>query len=277
MKRPYLYFTLGGCFVTLMLIFFFVAPIHDYSKKILTTAILTIIHSTPSVSQTPVFTYIEVLDSCDFAFVGDCVNVRSGPGTEYAAVTRLRTGVVLFVVGTVITEGRTWYKIGFVHPLLYPDRVVGDWYVAADVVHAFTNDGDHALTSGTTATTTKRIIVDVSEEKLYAYDGDKLFMEEPISTGLELTPTARGTFHIFKMTPSRFMQGPIPGVSEQEYDLPGVPWDLYFTESGSVIHGAYWHNKFGQPWSHGCVNLPTDKAKELYLWADLGTPVTVRN
>ena len=72
------------------------------------------------------------------------------------------------------------------------------------------------------------------------------------------------------------MQGPIVGVSDQYYDLPGVPWDLYFTKGGDVIHGAYWHDKFGQPWSHGCVNLPLDQAEKLYLWADVGTPVIVQ-
>lgn len=111
---------------------------------------------------------------------------------------------------------------------------------------------------------------------LYAYDDTKLFMKEPISTGLEFTPTPRGTFTIFKKTPSRYMQGPAPGLSTEFYDLPGVPWDLYFTEGGAVIHGAYWHNKFGQKWSHGCVNLSLENAKKLYEWADIGTPVIVK-
>lgn len=276
MKKIYLYWVLGLSLAVLVLVFVFVAPARDYTKKIPHT-ILQTLHLASSTPDTPLFNYIEVLDSCNYAFVGECVNVRSGPGTEYPVVTQLRTGVVLSVEDTVIEHGRTWYKIGFVHPLLYPERVAGGWYVAADIVHTFTDDGDHILKSGETATTTKRIVVDISEQKLYAYDGDTLFMEETISTGLELTPTARGTFHVFKMTPSRFMQGPIPGVSEQVYDLPGVPWDLYFTQSGSVIHGAYWHNKFGQPWSHGCVNLPVEKAKALYMWADIGMPVTVQN
>jgi lipoprotein-anchoring transpeptidase ErfK/SrfK len=119
-------------------------------------------------------------------------------------------------------------------------------------------------------------VVDVSEEMLYAYDGDTLFMKEAISTGLEFTPTPLGTFEVFKKTPSRYMQGPIPGVSDQVYDLPGVPWNLYFTDGGAVIHGAYWHNNFGKPWSHGCVNLPPQKAKELYKWAVVGTTITVQ-
>ena len=71
------------------------------------------------------------------------------------------------------------------------------------------------------------------------------------------------------------MQGPLPGISDQVYDLPGVPWNLYFTEDGGAIHGAYWHNNFGQPWSHGCVNVPLKEAEELYNWAEPGTVVTV--
>ena len=101
-------------------------------------------------------------------------------------------------------------------------------------------------------------------------------MELPISTGLELTPTETGTFTVFKKTPSRYMQGPLPGfVDRQAYDLPGVPWNLYFTQGGAVIHGAYWHNSFGKPYSHGCVNLPPQQAKKLYNWAPLGTKVIV--
>lgn len=221
--------------------------------------------------------YIEVLDACGPYFVGECVNARSGPGKKFPVVFRLRTGVVLKVGESIVVNGVTWYKVIFTHGLLYPERIKGDIYVSADFVHFINDEGDKVFVKGVTATSTKRIVVDVSEEMLYAYDGDVLFMKEPISTGLEFTPTPRGTFSVFKMTPSRFMQGPIPGVSTQVYDLPGVPWNMYFTESGDVIHGAYWHDHFGEPWSHGCVNLPVAKAKELYMWADVGMKVTVQN
>ncbi len=143
-------------------------------------------------------------------------------------------------------------------------------------MRTFTDDGDHLTQKGDVYTGTKRIVVDISEQTLYAYDGDTLFMQELISTGLEFTPTPKETFHIFKITPSRFMQGPIPGVSEQVYDLPGVPWNLYFTKDGAVIHGSYWHDHFGKPWSHGCVNLSPVNAKKLYAWVELGTPVIVQ-
>lgn len=230
-------------------------------------------------SKVPQFQYIEVVDGCGpYYDVGTCVNMRYGPGTEYPVAFRLRNGVVLAVSDTVIKNGKSWYKILFASPLLYPERVKGDMYVSAEFVRLFTNDGDHNFVKDDgSASTTKRIVVKISEEKLYAYDGTILFMEAPISTGLELTPTARGTFSVFKMTPSRFMQGPIPGVSDQVYDLPGVPWNLYFTKDGAVIHGAYWHDHFGKPWSHGCVNLSSENAKKLYSWAVIGTHVVVQN
>lgn len=239
---------------------------------------INIATSTPNVDQSTLFHYIEIIDGCGpYYNTGLCVNMRSGPGIEYPAVVRMRTGVVLKVEDTVVQDGM-WYKIIFDKSILYPERVTGDWYVTVDStsVRPFVDIGDQYLVSET-VTTTKRIVVELSKEMLYAYDGDKLFMQNAISTGLDSTPTAVGEFKVFKKTPSRYMQGPTPGVSTQYYDLPGVPWNLYFTNDGAVIHGAYWHDHFGMPWSHGCVNLPPEKAKELYIWADLGTTVTVKN
>jgi hypothetical protein len=245
---------------------------------------ITLVNQTPLATEniqttTPLFHYIEITNGCGpYYDKTTCVNMRSGPGTEYPVVTRLRTGIVLRVEDDLTNQnGKDWYKIIFDKDILYPERVKGDWYVAVDAesIMPFKNIGDEEITKDS-ATTSKRIVIDLSQEILYAYDGDKLFMQEAISTGLDFTPTPIGTFEVFKKTPSRYMQGPIPNVSTQVYDLPGVPWNLYFTNGGSVIHGAYWHDHFGKPWSHGCVNLPPQKAKELYLWADIGIKVTVK-
>lgn len=223
------------------------------------------------------FEYVEITDGCGPHFQGECLNVRSGPGTEYPVVTRLRNGIVLKIGGKVERDGYVWYKIVFDEWMLYPERIEGDWYVAADYVHVLLDEGDHTIWDQEYATTTKQIIIDRSKQTLFAFEDDAPFMEEKISTGLELTPTPRGTFTIFKKTPSRYMQGPIPNIADQYYDLPGVPWNLYFTHEGAVIHGAYWHDSFGSAYSHGCVNLPPDQARRLYNWADLGTRVTVKD
>lgn len=223
------------------------------------------------------FEYVEVVDGCGPHFEGSCVRVRSGPGEEYAVVTRLRNGAVLRVGGKVERDGRTWYKIAFNEWIRYPARVSQDWYITADYVKALLDEGERIYPDGVNASSTKRIIVKRRAQKLYAYEGEVLFMETRISTGVELTPTPRGAFTVFKKTPSRYMQGPIPGISDQYYDLPGVPWNLYFTEQGAVIHGAYWHNNFGKRASHGCVNLLPEEAKKLYLWAEVGTRVVVQD
>ncbi len=234
----------------------------------------------------PVFHYIEIIGGCDSAYAGaPCVNVRPSPGVAGPSVMKLREGLVLQVAAETVPDedpaagGRRWHKIIFDGTVRYPERISGDWYVVADpsAARAFEDPGVLDAAIGATTTSAKRILVDLSDERLYAYDGGELFMEEPISSGLEETPTPRGNFSVFRKTPSRYMQGPLPGISDQKYDLPGVPWNLYFTEQGAVVHGAYWHNGFGSPWSHGCVNLAPDAARELYLWAELGVPVTVRD
>lgn len=267
------YLLRGGAVVLGLLLLYII-----YTARGIPVTILNPTSTTTPTIKIPKFTYIEIVDSCDTEFGGEpCVNLREGPGTNYPVAFRLRNGVVLRVGEKVAKDGEDWYKIIFSSELAYPERIKGDLYVSADLVNVFSNAGDILTEETGDATTTKRIIVDVSEQKLYAYDKDKLFMEEPISTGLEFTPTPRGKFSVFKMTPSRFMQGPIKGVSDQVYDLPGVPWNLYFTAEGAVIHGAYWHDNFGEKWSHGCVNLSPENAKKLYDWAEIGMKVIVQN
>lgn len=227
------------------------------------------------VKQT-LFEYVEIKDSCGPYFQGDCLNVRSGPGEEYPVITRMRNGAVLKVGGVVERDGRAWYKIVFDEVLRYPERVKGDFYVAADFTEALVDEGTKNL-EGKTKPSSKYVLINRSTQKLYAYDGEELFMEVKISTGLEFTPTPKGVFTVYKKTPSRYMQGPIPGITNTYYDLPGVPWNLYFTQQGAVIHGTYWHDRFGKPSSNGCVNLTPEEARKLYEWAELGMKVIVRD
>jgi lipoprotein-anchoring transpeptidase ErfK/SrfK len=57
------------------------------------------------------------------------------------------------------------------------------------------------------------------------------------------------------------------------FDLPGVPWVQYITEGGISFHGTYWHNDFGRPRSHGCINLSSSAAKWLYRWTSPEVPL----
>ncbi len=244
-----------------------------------------IAHAPTSTEPTPesfasLHQYITIIDSCGPDYTGDCVRARSGPGTNYPVYASLRTGMVLKVSDIVFGEdGSRWYKIAFDEWLRYPDRLLGDWYVSAAYGSSLYDIGDRTMSSPEFSTTSqKRIVVDRGDQTLTASEGTDEIMSFKISTGLELTPTPRGTFQIFKMTPSRYMQGPLPYLADQQvYDLPGVPWNLYFTKEGAVIHGAYWHESFGSPYSHGCVNLSPSDAKQLYDWSELGTEVVVRD
>ena len=223
------------------------------------------------------FEYIEIINGCGPNFSGECLNVRSGPGEDYPKVAQLRNGIVLKINGKVDRNGHVWYKIIFDEKIRYPERITTDWYVAADYVRVLMDEGPRDTKNPKNNAASKRIIVDRSEQMLYAYDNDGLFMKEPVSTGLELTPTPRGIFTVFRKTPSRYMQGPIPGITDQYYDLPGVPWNLYFTYQGAAIHGTYWHENFGKQSSHGCVNLAPMSAEKLYYWAEVGTFVIVQD
>lgn len=255
--------------------FFFIREEGDPSP--LFPLITELTEETQSQVATP--TYIEVIDSCGADYAGGCVNIRIEPSNTAPSLMQVRTGVVLPVASTTVTdgEGRTWYKVHFTEWIRYQDRVPKNWYVAGDYVRPFFDAGAQDLIAESNPKTDKRIVVDRSEQKLYAYDGDTLFLESSISTGRDLTPTPRGSFEVYRKMPSRYMQGPLPGISDQYYDLPGVPWNLYFTKEGGAIHGAYWHTEFGNPWSHGCVNLPLDTARKLYEWTPLGTSVIVQD
>src|SRR3989344_217454 len=113
------------------------------------------------------------------------------------------------------------------------------------------------------------IEVDLSEQRLKAWDGAKLFLETLVSTGLPWYPTPTGEFRIWIKLRATKMEG---GNGKHYYYLPNVPYVMYFQNSdvpgwrGYGLHGTYWHNDFGTQRSHGCVNLPTEIAKELYYW-----------
>lgn len=111
--------------------------------------------------------------------------------------------------------------------------------------------------------------VDLSEQKLTAWEGDQKFLETPISSGLPRWPTPIGEFRIWIKLRSTKMEG---GEGANYYYLPNVPYVMFFGNDkvpnyrGYGLHGTYWHDDFGTQRSHGCVNLPTPKARDLYYW-----------
>lgn len=117
------------------------------------------------------------------------------------------------------------------------------------------------------ARTGKWIEVVLAEQRLNAWEDGRIVMTTPISSGVRRTPTIRGTFKIYAKYSRSRMTGP-------GYDLPNVPYVMYFKGSYG-LHGTYWHNNFGRPMSHGCVNLPTSTAAWLFQWAPKGTTVVI--
>lgn len=110
----------------------------------------------------------------------------------------------------------------------------------------------------------KWIDVSLEEQKLRAWEGNRLIMEFPISSGL-WSPTPKGSFNIWYKTRNQKMEGGSKELGTY-YNLPNVPNNMFF-HRGYAIHGAYWHNNFGHPMSHGCVNSPLASVAQLFAWA----------
>ena len=121
------------------------------------------------------------------------------------------------------------------------------------------------------ARTYKWIDVDLSSQTLSAYQGSSRVWSTRVSTGTAKHPTVKGTFRVYTKLVSTRMRG---GTGSERYDLPNVPHTMYFFGNYG-IHGTYWHNNFGRPMSHGCVNLSRAAAKWLFNWTPVGTSVVV--
>jgi L,D-transpeptidase catalytic domain len=111
------------------------------------------------------------------------------------------------------------------------------------------------------------IEINLSWQWLTAYEGGTPVFGTAVSTGVDGYDTPTGEFAIEWMQEWETMAG-------EDYYLEDVPYVMYFADY-LAIHGAYWHDNFGEPMSHGCVNLPVWAAEWLYDWASIGTPVWI--
>jgi lipoprotein-anchoring transpeptidase ErfK/SrfK len=117
------------------------------------------------------------------------------------------------------------------------------------------------------------IDVDLGTQTLVAYEGDTPVLTSAISSGMAQWPTVTGQFRTWMKHETQDMSGYHLGYN---YYLPDVPYVMYFFQD-YAIHGAYWHNNFGTPMSHGCVNMNPADAGWLFAWAPLGTLVNVHD
>ncbi|BDZ39068.1 L,D-transpeptidase [Microbacterium suwonense] len=157
-------------------------------------------------------------------------------------------------------------------------RVLGDTTGIASAFATDLGDGKAAfelpVTSTPFETTTlfRRIEVDISEQRTYLFENEKLVDAWATSTGLPGTDTPLGHFRVFAHTAKQDM-GCFEGAS---YCTKDVPWNTWFAPN-IAFHGAYWHNNFGHRMSHGCVNLPPRIAKQVYDWSPEGLEVWVHS
>lgn len=114
--------------------------------------------------------------------------------------------------------------------------------------------------------------VDLSSQYLWAWEGNKLVNQTYVSTGKAGFETPTGTYYILYKYLTDDMAGTAGG---ETWYVPAVPWTMYFTNWGHALHGAYWHNNFGTPRSHGCINLPLWFAEWLYYWLPYGGRVVI--
>ncbi|MCA9880608.1 MAG: L,D-transpeptidase [Thermomicrobiales bacterium] len=121
----------------------------------------------------------------------------------------------------------------------------------------------------------REVVVSISQQRMWAYENGELVVTSLVSTGTADVPetvTPVGYHTIVAKYDVQTMEGTI---SDEYYRVEDVPNVMYFDNLGNALHGAYWHNNFGAPMSHGCINLPLDIAAWMYGWAEVGTPVTV--
>lgn len=156
-------------------------------------------------------------------------------------------------------KDRPWYRI-------YDDRIAKHYYVMAEGLRVIPL-AELTPISSDVPPESKRIEVSLSEQWVKCYEGDTLVLTARVSTGEEQKDdeywTPPGTYTTFRKRGSRHMSA---GNLATGYDLPGVPWVSYLTQEGISFHGTYWHNDFGTPRSHGCINMTPQAAKWVYRW-----------
>jgi lipoprotein-anchoring transpeptidase ErfK/SrfK len=207
-------------------------------------------------------------------FVGQRLVIPGSAGSATAASAPAAGGTY------TVQRGDTLYRIALRHgvstqTLAQANSIINPSHIYAGQVLRIPGGGgaqsaapQAPAPAPATATGQGRWIdIDLSTQRLTAYENSTAVRSTSVSTGLPRTPTPTGEYRIYVKYRADDMAGP-------GYYLADVPYVMYFYR-GYGLHGTYWHANFGQPMSHGCVNLPTSEAQWLYNWASVGTPVRI--
>lgn len=173
---------------------------------------------------------------------------------------RVYYGSTHWVKRVVVTreEKSIWYEI-------YDSEIKRFLYVRSHDMRLVPYD-ELTLLSPEAPNEEKLIAIDLNTQMVTAFEGERLVFSQRCSSGAQGTETPRGEFRTYHKGPAVHMTNQGDAL-ENIYNLPGVPWCSFFTGAGHALHGTYWHNDYGRPRSHGCVNLPSDAAKFLYRWS----------
>ncbi|HSB00459.1 MAG TPA: L,D-transpeptidase [Anaerolineales bacterium] len=180
---------------------------------------------------------------------------------------RVFYGTTHWVKSTIVTrdEKSIWYEI-------YDFYLKKSLYVPAHDMRLVPNDELTTL-SPNVPDEDKYIVVDLSNQLVTAFEGENLVFSQRCASGVRGTDTPKGEFRTYHKGPSVHMTNEGDAAEDEAvYSLPGVPWCSFFTGAGNAFHGTYWHNDYGRPRSHGCVNLPSEAAKFIYRWTKPTVP-----
>lgn len=188
-------------------------------------------------------------------------DVHEEPDAEAAVVHRLYYETVHWITDVVIgADGETWYRL--------LDDKWGQTYYAPARYMRFIPENEFDPISADIPNSQKLIEVNLTQQLVLAYENSRLVFAARAATGSQYRrgrwSTPIGQFVTFYKRPTRHMAA--GDIASNGFDLPGVPWVLYITKGGISFHGTYWHNDYGRPRSHGCINLTPQAAKWLYRW-----------
>lgn len=180
---------------------------------------------------------------------------------------RIYYGSVHWVKKIVVTreEKSIWYEI-------YDSELQTSYYVPHYDMRIIPDEELTPL-SPNVPNADKLIAVDLATQMVTAFEGTTMVFSSRCSSGGKGTRTPKGEFSTYHKGPSIHMTNQDEEGVENYYHLPGVPWTSFFTSEGNAFHGTYWHNDYGRPRSHGCVNLASPDAKWLYRWTNPVVPL----
>ena len=154
-------------------------------------------------------------------------------------------------------QGQIWYRVN--------ERYgsYGDIFWAA--AEAFRPLTEHDMIPISQEIEDKRIVVDIAwnRQTLSCYEGKTEVYFCRISSGVKTGSTPLGEHSIWRKLVSLHMSG---GTTGGGYDLMGIGWTTLFVGEGVAIHSTFWHNNFGEPESHGCVNASPADAQWIFRW-----------